>query len=90
MVCSELVFKALQPAPGKDGVTFSLVTTSGRLVLPPNDIARKYDQEADTDARQLDFVAYFEGSEADQRAFERSEVDFRSTWRRPKWDIAQP
>ncbi len=90
VVCSELVFKALQPNHSKGGLSFELTKTSGRLVLPPNDIAKKYDQEASREDRELDFVAYYEGSETEQRAIERTEADFRASWRRPKWDIAQP
>ncbi len=90
VVCSELVFKALQPNETKGGIAFELTKTSGRLVLPPNNIAMKYDQEADSPERSLDFVAYYEGSEEEQRAIERSEPDFRKSWRRPKWDVAQP
>ena len=89
VVCSELVFKALQPAVGKRGLDFALQETSGRLVLSPNQIARVFDEQADAAERNMDFVAYYEGSEAERKAVARGESEFRNSWRKPKWDIAQ-
>jgi hypothetical protein len=90
VVCSELVFKALQPAPNKAGIDFPLTPTSGRLVLPPNDIVKKFDDEFGTDEAELDFVVFYDGSEEQQAAFEKDAESLRASWRRPKWDIAQP
>lgn len=90
IVCSELVYKCVQPTTDHKGVNFTLVTTSGRLVLPPNNIIRKFDEEFGKPEAELDFVLFFDGNEQEQRAIERGAEELRASWRRPKWDVAQP
>jgi hypothetical protein len=90
IVCSELVYKCVQPVAEHKGVNFTLVTTSGRLVLPPNNIIRKFDEEYGKPEAELDFVLFFDGNEEQQRAIERGPDELRASWRRPKWDVAQP
>lgn len=87
IVCSELVFKSLQDI---GGVSFELARSAGRSVLTPNHLAQKFDRDYDRDERALGFVAFLEGSEADQTAYAKSVDEFRASWRRPKWDLAQP
>ncbi len=89
IVCSELIYKAYLPAEGKKGLSFTLHEMAGRKVLPPNNIARKFDLEYGTPARELDFVYFLDGSEADQKATVKTVEIFRGTHERPKWDIAQ-
>lgn len=90
IVCSELVYKSVQPVGEHRGVHFDLVTTSGRLVLPPNDIVRKFDEEYGKPEAELDFVLFFDGNEAERKAIERGAEELRHSWQRPKWDVAQP
>jgi hypothetical protein len=90
LVCSEVIYKAYLPGPDKHGIAFQLTDIAGHKVLPPTAIAAKYAAEADSDARELDFVYFLEGSEQDQRAFVRDEAAFRASPQRPKWDVAQP
>jgi hypothetical protein len=87
IVCSELVYKSLQ---GVGSLHFDLHPSAWRVLLTPNQIARKFDQEFGNEDPTFSFVAFFEGSESDQRAHERDAVALRESWRRPKWDIAQP
>jgi uncharacterized protein YycO len=89
LVCSEVVFKAYRPAPDRQGLRFALETTSGRQVLPPNSIIRKFDRELGTPAQELDFVLFLDGSEARRQAYDRDGDALRQSWRRPKWDLAQ-
>jgi phosphatidylglycerophosphate synthase len=87
LVCSELIYKSF--AAATDQLDLSPVSMSGRLLLPPNGIAMKFAKEFNSDERQLDFVLFLDGSEAEQRAIEKTVDDFLATWNRPKWDIAQ-
>jgi hypothetical protein len=87
LVCSELVFKSLD---GVGPLHFALEQSSGRKVLTPNQIARKFDDECDQPNPSFTFVAFLDGSEQQQRAFERDAATFRGSWKRPKWDVAQP
>lgn len=89
MVCSELVYKAYQPSPTLRGLTMPLVKIAGRLALPPNDMVRLFDEEHASPNRQFDFVAFLDGREQPRGAFFNTEDEFRKTYRRMKWDIAQ-
>lgn len=89
LVCSELVWKSYLPDRGKAGLNIPLARVCGRDTLPPNDLVRLFDQEAGKDARQFDFVFFLDGVERGKLAVERAEKEFRASWRRPKWDIAQ-
>ncbi len=90
VVCSELVYKALAPHGDDAGIRFDLATQNGRFLLPPNDIAKSFDQNFGTEHAQLDFVFFLDGSEADGAAHHRDATALRESWRRPKWDVAQP
>jgi hypothetical protein len=90
VVCSELVYKALAPHGDDPGIRFDLARQNGRFLLPPNDIAKSFDQSFGTEHAQLDFVFFLDGSEAEGAAYPRDATALRASWRRPKWDVAQP
>jgi hypothetical protein len=87
IVCSELVYKSLQ---GVGAVHFELTPNAGRELLTPNQIVEKFDRESDRPNPALEFVAFVDGSEHDATAHSRDADALRESWRRPKWDIAQP
>lgn len=88
LVCTELVYKAYEPATGFGGLRFEPIKMLGRLVLPANEIARQFDAEqASAEGQQLDFVLFLDGNEKSDRATEAAVEDFRQSWRRPKWHI---
>ena len=62
---------------------------AGRKTLPANEIARVFTAEMDRGDRQLDFVYYLEGSEAQGRAVAGDRYGFAATHERSKWDFAQ-
>jgi hypothetical protein len=90
LVCSELVYKAFEAQPGRRGLRLPLVQVLGRPTLPPNEIVRLFDAEADRSDRQLDFVYFLDGREREGRAAVADAAAFRSSHRRSKWDLAQP
>ena len=77
LVCSELIYKAYRPGEDKKGIGFVLIETAGRLLLPPNDIARKFDAAFGTDKAELDFVLFLDGSETAETARDMSKVQVR-------------
>lgn len=89
LVCSELAYKAYQPDADKKGLHFALVETSGRLLLPPNNVVKKFDEEYGTNRQELDFVLFLEGSESEQSAHSRTIAEFRPSWKRSKWSASQ-
>jgi hypothetical protein len=89
LVCTELVWRAYRPAEGKPGVSFEPVRLAGRSTLPANDIAAQYARQYGTPDAQLDFVAFVDAREKENRAFLSTEEAFRASWQRVKWDVAQ-
>jgi hypothetical protein len=73
-------------ASGTAGRDLPLATVGGRLMLTPNEIARRFAQAPAEDHR-LGFVAMLDGSERTDRAHAVSEQAFAASWRRPKWHI---
>jgi len=86
LVCSELIYKSYSGVPG---LTFDLTTINGRLILPPNMIAKKFADEYGTETRQMDLVLFLDGSEAMGRAVPRDAEAFAASFDRPKWDVMQ-
>jgi len=89
LVCTELVWRAYQPGPGKDGLTIPLVRMAGRNTLPANHFAQVFAEQHGTAQAQLDYVAFIDAAEKEQRAFFSTPEAFLQTWRRPQWDIVQ-
>jgi len=87
LVCTELVYKAYEPAPGARGLRLPLAEILGRTALPANAIARLYDEESGGDGEQLELVAFLDGHEREGVAVEAGAAAFRSSWRRPKWHV---
>lgn len=89
IVCSELIYKIYQKGPDKKGLDLKLRDIAGRKAMPPNDIVEKFDRESDASQRELDFVYFLDGSEKDKKAVVKGPEEFRLSYKRPKWDIAQ-
>jgi hypothetical protein len=89
LVCTELVYKAWQPAEEKEGVDFELDYVMGRTTLPVNEIVRQFDTQYESDERPLEFVYFLDGRESSGSAVVAGVDEFRKTWKRPKWDFQQ-
>jgi len=87
LVCTELVYKAYEPEAGYAGLRFPLQEIIGRKVTTANDMAQLFDAEYDRTDRQLDFVAFYDGYEWQNRAIRSDVHAFRDSWKRPKWYI---
>lgn len=85
LVCSELVYKAYEPANGYRGLQLPLTKVAGRFVLPPNLIAKMVAEDWQNPRKQLDFVFFFDGNERGKVAEEADLQTFLKTWQRPKW-----
>lgn len=90
LFCSELVYKALSAVGKEPGLSLPLTRRNGRYMLPPNDIARVFDEQYETEKQQLDFVFFLDGNEAKGLATFNDASAFRKSWTRPKWDLVQP
>jgi hypothetical protein len=91
LVCTEVVYKAYEPAAGMRGLRWAVPEVLGRPVLPPNDLARQFDAAVGTPDQQLDLVLFLDGQERGGTATEGDLDAFRQSWRRPKWHgLASP
>lgn len=89
LVCTELVWRAYRPRRGTPGLNIPPVIVAGRKTLPANEIARTFTNEMNRADRQLEFVAYLEGSEKQGKAVAGDRFGFAATCDRSKWDFAQ-
>ena len=89
IVGSELVYDADLPRNGKKGITFELSVTSGRKMVSPNDMVKKFYEENGTEKQELDFVYFIDGNESLERAFVKDENSFSTSWTRPKFSKFQ-
>lgn len=83
LVCSQLVHKAYEMI---DGFQLEPQMSSGRLLLSPNEIAIKFDQEIGREDAEMDLVLFLDGIESGQ-VVKRSVEEFCTSWSRPKWHI---
>ncbi len=86
VVCSELVYKAYLHSDNSEGLNLPLSDVLGRKVISPNNIARLFDDEYNTEP-QLDFVLFLDGNEKTDKASRVGVEAFRESWERPKWHI---
>ncbi len=87
LVCTELVYKAYEPAPGTPGLRLPVERVMGRTAMPANLIARLYDSELGAPGQQLDLVLFLDSDERASLARPSTEAAFRESWKRPKWHI---
>jgi hypothetical protein len=88
LVCTELVFKAYQARKNlTQGLIFNLTEVLGRLTLPPNHMVAQFDTDYNSPERQMEFVAFLDGSESKGSAAFKDLAAFRKSHLRSKWDI---
>ncbi|MBC8377153.1 MAG: hypothetical protein H8E26_14005 [FCB group bacterium] len=80
LVCSELIYKSLEPGNNFSGVGFITTEVAGRVMTPANIMVKQFDQEHDS--INLDFVLFYDGNEFEKVSIRRDEVAFRDSWRR--------
>lgn len=89
LVCSELVYKAYEPCDDAKGLALPLEQLVGRMTLSPNTLVRLFDEQYDTERRQLDFAWFLDGRESEGKAIWSDVGALRASHRRPKWDFVQ-
>ena len=89
IVCSELVYDAYLPRTGNKGVSFTLEVTSGRKMVSPNNMVKKFADENGTDHQVLDFVYFFDADEERGVAYPSTVEAFSESWKRSKFSWNQ-
>ncbi len=87
LVCTELVYKAYEPANGYRGLQLPTVDMLGRQVTPANEFVKQFDAQAASGSEQFELVEFLDGYERTKSARQGSLADFRSSWKRPKWHV---
>jgi hypothetical protein len=87
LVCTELVYKAYEPATGFTGLTFPTVEMLGRKVTPANELVKQFDSQCGTADQQFDLVVFLDGQEREKQAVVASQAELRQSWKRPKWHV---
>lgn len=85
MVCSELVYKAYQDI---SELSIEPQEFNGRLIVSPNQFAEKFADQLGSDSAEMELVLFLDGNEKEQAAIEKGADEFLTTWKRPKWHIA--
>lgn len=89
LFCSELIYKSYLCSSNKKGLKFDLEPKAGRLLLSPNSIIKKFDEEFDNENSEFDFVVFYDGSERERKAINKSAVDLKTTWKLTRWGIVK-
>jgi hypothetical protein len=89
VVCTELVWRAYRPMPGKEGLDPTLSRVAGRMTLPANEMMRWAAANSDGPSRLFDFVFFIDARERSRETFFSDEAAFRATPDRVKWDFVQ-
>ena len=87
LVCSELIFKSYEPGALTRGLDLDLQWVSGRPMITPNEMARRFALTRHDEERPFDFVLMLDGSERSGDAHPATADVFATSWRRPKWHI---
>ncbi|MGC3957120.1 MAG: YiiX/YebB-like N1pC/P60 family cysteine hydrolase [Verrucomicrobiota bacterium] len=87
LVCTELVYKAYEPANGYQGLKLPTVEMLGRQVTPANLFAKQFDAQVAEGKEQFEMIEFLDGHERAKVAQSSSLAEFRSSWKRPKWHV---
>jgi len=81
LVCTELVVKSYGSDTLKHGIDFEYTTEMGKQVVKANTICHQFDQEFNTNRKQLNFVYFLKGLEKQNKAIVDTCDKFRRSWR---------
>jgi hypothetical protein len=87
LVCTELVYKAYEPANGYTGLKLPTVEMLGRQVTPANEFVKQFDAQVANGSEQFELIEFLDGYERTKSARAGSLADFRNSWKRPKWHV---
>ncbi len=87
--CSELVYDAYVPLSAKDGVIFPTSVVTGREIVSPNDIMKKFVDEYGTEEQELSFVYFLDGNEVMGKATSVGVEKFIESYSRQKYSFLQ-
>lgn len=87
--CSELVYDAYVPLTAKEGVAFPTSVVTGREIVAPNDIMKKFVDEYGTEKQELSFVYFLDGNEVTGKATPVGVEKFIESYSRQKYSFLQ-
>jgi hypothetical protein len=84
LVCSGLIFQAYQKDADFAGLNFTTGKIAGKIVMPPNLIADKY-QNDKAKVKELELIIFYDSN--DETAFRSTEDEFIKLQKRPEWHL---
>ncbi len=87
--CSELVYDAFVPLRDKEGISFPTSVVTGKEIVSPLDIVKKFVTEDNTPQQELSFVYFLDGNEETQTVTVANEEAFKESFTRPKFSFLQ-
>jgi hypothetical protein len=84
LVCSGLIYQAYQKDADFAGLNFTTSKVAGNIVMPPNLIAEKY-QNDKARVKELELIIFYDSN--DERAFRSTEEEFIKLQKRPEWHL---
>jgi hypothetical protein len=87
--CSELVYDAFVPLDSKKGITFPTSVVTGKEIVSPNDIVKKFVEEDGRPRAELSFVYFIDASETEGTVHVAGKDSFKESFYRPKFSFMQ-
>lgn len=87
LVCTELIYKSYEPAQGFTGLVLPTIEMLGRQVTPANEFVKQFDAQAAEGKAQFELIQFLDGRERSKNATAGTLVEFRESWKRPKWHV---
>jgi hypothetical protein len=87
LVCTELIYKAYEPAWGYTGLKLPTVKMLGRRVMPANELVKQYATQAAEGKAQFQLLTFLDGSEKSGTATIKDDAAFRGSCERSKWFV---
>lgn len=87
IVCTELVYKSYEKSETTKGLTFPISKILGKYVVPANKMIVMFDEQYDTEQKQLDFVFFLDGNEKKRIAESKDAKALCGSHTRPKWHV---
>ncbi len=87
LICSELISKSYYTDDTKKGLNFYYNEYDNKLILYPNDIAKKFAINYGTDKEELSLVVFYDAMDIKESSFINSVEAFIQSSERSKWDF---
>ncbi len=83
------MYDAYVPLDAKKGITFLTSVVTGKEIISPNDIVKKFVEEDGEPQAELSFVYFIDASETESTVRVAGKDSFKESFYRPKFSFLQ-